>query len=323
MNIREEREMRGEPDPSFWKDKTVLVTGSGGFAGGHLSEYLYNLGASVRCFLREGETPPITGPRSKIVVGDVQDYGSLLKALEGVEIAFHLAAITAISEARANVFSTFATNSLGTLNLLMAAKEKKTKKIVYVSTCQVYGKQESFPITETMLPHPVDIYSASKLAGESLALSFGEMYGMNINISRAFNHYGPRQREGFLIPEVILRLLNGNALEMRNPTATRDFAYVDDIVRGYILMAEKGRASQIYHFCSGIERSVQEIVDTIVRLSGFKPEVRRTSEAPPVDILRSAGDYSKAKKEMGWVPQVAFEDGIKRTLDWYRTNKGD
>ncbi len=168
--------MPGEPDPSFWKDKRVLVTGSGGFAGGHLSEDLYKLGANVRCFLRSGETPPIHGPRSNTMVGDIQDYGSLLKALEGVEVAFHLAAITSISEARANVFGTFATNSLGTLNLLMAAKERKTSKLVCVSTCQVYGKQDILPITEEMLPHPIDIYSASKLAGESLALSFAEMY---------------------------------------------------------------------------------------------------------------------------------------------------
>jgi nucleoside-diphosphate-sugar epimerase len=245
----------------------------------------------------------------------------LLKALEGVDIAFHLAAITAISEARADLLGTFATNSLGTLNLLMAAKEKNTQRLVYVSTCQVYGKQENFPITEDSIPHPMEIYSASKLAGETLALSFAQMYGMNITISRAFNHYGPRQRLGFLIPEVISKLLNGSALEMKNPASTRDFTYVDDIVRGYALLADKGRTSEIYHFCSGIERSVEEIVETVVRISGVKPEIRRISETPPMELPRSFGDYSKANREMGWTPRVDFEDGIKRTLAWYRANR--
>ncbi len=286
-----------------------------------MCEHLIKLRAKVCCFLRPGETPLIGGPRTKVLVGDIQDYQTVLKALEGVDVAFHLAAVTAISEARANVFNTFATNSLGTLNLLMAAKEKKTGKIVYVSTCQVYGKQDNFPITEDMLPHPIDIYSASKLSGESLALSFAETYGLNISISRAFNHYGPRQRAGFLIPEIIERLLHGKALELRNPTATRDFTYVDDIVRGYILLADKGKTSQIYHFCSGIERSVSGIVDEIATAIGVEPDVYQTDDVPRMDLQRSVGDYSKARNEMGWAPQIYFEEGINRTLAWYRANR--
>jgi dTDP-glucose 4,6-dehydratase len=137
-----------EPDPSFWKNKTVLVTGSTGFAGGHLSRYLHQLGANVRCFARSDHNAPLKGPRSKVVVGDVQDYQSLLEALREVDIAFHLAATTPIPETRAKIFGTFSTNSLGTLNFLMAARERKVKKLVYVSTCHVYGKQERMPITE-------------------------------------------------------------------------------------------------------------------------------------------------------------------------------
>ncbi len=312
--------MRSKPDSSFWKDKTVLVTGSSGFAGGHLSESLYELGANVRCFVRSGHNLPVRGARARAVVGDVQDYQSLLEASKGVEIAFHLAAITVIPESRAKIFNTFAVNSLGTLNFLMAARERKTSKLVYVSTCHVYGKQDIVPIVEEAPPHPIDIYSASKLAGESLALSFAEMYDMNISISRAFNHYGPRQRPEFLIPSIMLRLLKGEPLEMENPTPTRDFTHVDDIVRGYLLLAEKGRSSHIYHFCSGIERSVKEIVDTIVRISDSRPEVRWNPEARGVDIPRSLGDYSKAKNELGWYPQVPFEEGVKSVLSWYRAH---
>jgi dTDP-glucose 4,6-dehydratase len=308
----------GDPDTSFWRDKIVLVTGSTGFAGGHLSEFLYKMGVDVRCFARSAQNISINGPRAKTVLGDVQDYQSLLEALKGVDVAFHLAAITIIPETRAKVFNTFATNSLGTLNFLMAARERHVEKVVYVSTCHVYGKQDDFPITEEAPPRPIDIYSASKLAGESLAMSFGEMYEMDISISRAFNHYGPRQKTDFLIPSIIVRLLKKQKLEMGNPAPTRDFAFVEDIVRGYCLLAERGSPSGIYHFSSGKERSVREIVESVANVAGVKPQIRWDPEARRVDIPRSVGDYSKAKKELGWAPRTSFENGLEKAIDWYR-----
>ena len=306
--------MRGDPNPSFWKDKTTLVTGATGFAGGHLAEYLQSMHSEVRCFVRSGQNLAANGPGIKTVVGDVQDYQSLVEALKGVDVAFHLAAITVIPETRAKVFNTFSTNSLGTLNFLMAARERHVPKLVYVSTCHVYGKQNKVPIREDTPPKPIDIYSASKLAGESLALSFAEMYQMDISISRAFNHYGPRQRPDFLIPSVILRLLKHETLKMG-----RDFAFVDDIVRGYTLLGERGTSSEIYHFCSGVERSVKQIANSIAEIAGVKPDIRWNPEARRVDIQRSVGDNTKARKELGWQPRVSFEDGMKKTLAWYRS----
>ena len=307
------------PSESFWKDKTVLVTGASGFAGSNLCNLLAHLGVRVRAFVRSRDGFLVGDSGSTPIIGDAQDYQSLLDALEGVDVAFHLASITLIPETRAKVFNTFNTNALGTLNFLMASKAQTVPKMVYVSTCHVYGKQEKFPITEECAPKPIDIYSASKLAGESLALSFAEMYEMDISISRAFNHYGPYQRPEFLIPSIIAKLVNGDELTMGNPKPTRDFAYVDDIVRGYLLLAENGRSSEIYHFCSGVERSVQEIVETIMRVSGSRSEVRWNPGARRVDIPRSVGDYSKATTELGWKPHVNFEDGIKKTVDWYRS----
>src|SRR3989475_11418523 len=308
-----------EPDPSFWKNKTVLVTGSTGFAAGRVSQYLHQLRANVRCFARSDHNAPVKGPRSKVVIGDVQDYQSLLEALKEVDTAFHLAATTLIPETRAKIFGTFSTNSLGTLNFLMAARERKVKKLVYASTCHVYGKQNKVPIREDTPPKPIDIYSASKLAGESLALSFAEMYQMNISISRAFNHFGPRQRPDFLIPSVILRLLKHETLKMGNPNPTRDFAFVADIVRGYTLLGERGVSSETYHFCSGVERSVKQIANSIAEIAGVKPDIRWNPEARRVDIQRSVGDYTKARKELGWQPRVSFEEGMKKTLAWYRS----
>jgi nucleoside-diphosphate-sugar epimerase len=277
------------------------------------------MGVQLRYFVRSKNDAPSDTPDDKICLGDVQDYQSLLEALKEVDIAFHLAATTLIPETRAKTFNTFSTNALGTLNFLMAARAHDVSKIVYISTCHVYGKQDKLPITEEAVPKPIDIYSASKLSGESLSLSFAEMHGMNISISRAFNHYGPHQRPDFLIPSIILRILHAEKLAMGNPTPTRDFAYVEDIVRGYALLAEKGKSSEIYHFGSGIERSVQEIVNIIMKISGVRSEVYWNPDARRVDIPRSVCDYSKATKELGWKPRIDFEDGIKKTVAWYRS----
>jgi dTDP-glucose 4,6-dehydratase len=310
---------REDPDATFWKGKNVLVTGSSGFAGANLCNLLAGLGVKLRCFVRSTNHFPIDALRANTVVGDVLDYPSLLEALKGIDIAFHLAAITLIPETRAKTFHTYNTNSLGTLNFLMAAKAQEVPRLVYVSTCHVYGKQEKIPITEDTPAKPIDIYSASKLAGENIALSFGEMHGMDICISRAFNHYGPYQRPDFLIPSIILRLLRREKLVMGNPNPTRDFSYVEDVVKGYALLAEKGRPSEIYHFGSGQERSVREIAETIMKISGARSEIHWNPDARRVDLLRSLGDSSKAARELGWKPKVDFEDGIKKTVAWYRS----
>src|SRR5881397_1729022 len=127
---------------------------------------LSSLDAKLGYFVRSKSDLPTDLADSSLVLGDVQDYQSLVEALKGVDVAFHLAAITVIPETRAKVFNTFATNSLGTLNFLMAARERRVKKVVYVSTCHVYGKQDHLPITEEAPARPIDIYSASKLSGE-------------------------------------------------------------------------------------------------------------------------------------------------------------
>jgi nucleoside-diphosphate-sugar epimerase len=146
------------------------------------------------------------------------------------------------------------------------------------------------------------------------------MEGMDISISRAFNHYGPGQRPEFLIPFIILRLLKGQTLEMGNPTPTRDFTHVDDIIRGYLLLGERGKSSEIYHFSSGEERSVRQIVDMNVKLSATNPMVLWDPDARRVDISRSLGDSSKARKILGWSPRISFEEGVKTTIDWYRSH---
>ena len=302
-------------------NSNVIVTGADGFTGHHLCRHLVNRGAKVRALVKPGLLKNLKrGDDMEIVVGDVTDYQSILNAMKGIDAAFHLAAITSIPETRAVIGNTFSVNSSGTLNVLMAARERGVAKVLYTSTCHVYGKQESMPIKEISVPMPIDIYSASKLAGEHLCTAFVEMFGLDITISRAFNHFGPGQREEFLIPSVIRKLLRNQPIRLGNPEPTRDFTYVEDVVAGYVTLAEKGRRGETYHLCSGEERTVREIVEKILEVAESKAKVSWDPEARKIDLPRSVGSYEKARKEFGWEPKVSFEEGLQRTVDWYTSS---
>jgi len=306
----------------FWKGKKILVTGADGYTGYHLCETLLRRGAHVRALVRTGALKNLCQLKNhiEIITGDLLDYPSLLAATRDIDVIFHMAAITLIPETRAMVVGTFNVNAGGTLNVLMAALENRVKKIVYTSTCHVYGKQEKLPITEEHTPVPIDIYSASKLAGEHLCTSFVEMFGVDVSISRAFNHFGPCQRDEFLIPTVITKLLRNEKLELGNPKPTRDYSYVTDIVEGYLLVAQYGKCREVYNLCSGVERTVESVVENIIRIGGFKADLEWSPTARRVDIPRSYGDYSKAQKELGWTPKTTFEEGVLNTIAWYRTH---
>jgi len=302
----------------FWTRKKVLVTGADGFVGSHLCEALRDAGASVRALVRAGNPKNLRAQDGIFPVkGDVLDFDSLLEASSKVDVVYHLGAITLIPETRSMMANTFSTNSVGTLNLLMAALRNNVSRFIYVSTCHVYGEQASFPIRETAAPKPIDIYSASKLAGEHLCTSFVKMFDLDVVITRAFNHFGPRQRTEFLIPSIITKLIGGTC-ELGDPEPTRDFSYVDDIVSGYLAVAELGRTGEIYQFCSGVERTVRDIATEIVRIGKFNADLKWHPGARKVDLPRSYGTYEKAKAELGWRPKTTFEEGISRTIEWYK-----
>ena len=302
----------------FWKEKNVLVTGADGFAGYHLCNTLVKQGANLRAFVKPGVINNLTNLKGiEIIKGDVQDYQSLVSVMQNVDVIFHLAAITVIPETRAVMANTFAVNSTGTLNLLMAAKEKNVKKINYVSTCHVYGKQDNLPIKENYIPQPFDIYSASKYSAELLCLSFVEMFKMDISISRAFNHFGPKQRYEFLIPTIIRKILQHEDLTLGNPNPTRDFSFVSDITDGYLLLAEYGKAGEVYHFCSGIERTIKSIADDIIEIGNFDVEFKWNPNARKIDLSRSYGDNTKSKKDLGWTPKISFKEGIDKTISFF------
>jgi len=305
-------------DRSFWQRRKVFVTGADGFAGSHLSDALVKRGAKVVAMVMPGQLKHVyERPGLDVLKGDVNDYQSVLRAMRNVDVVYHLAAITSIPETRSVIQSTYLTNAGGTLNVLLASRENRVSKVVYVSTCHVYGRQDRLPITEENLPSTIDIYSAGKLGGELVCKALVEMYGLDISISRAFNHFGPRQRKEFLIPSIILQAISKKPLVLGDSTPTRDFTYVDDIVEGYLAIGEKGKPNRVYNLSSGVERTIEEIANEVMKAGRFESDIQWNPGSRKVDIPRSCGSSERARSELYWSPKTSFQEGLKRTIDWY------
>jgi len=312
------------------KSTNVLVTGANGFAGSNLCRLLLEKNANVRAFVRRGgSTANLVGIEDRIDVrlGDVTDLTTLLKATKDIDVVYHLAAVVPVVEARNVPHNTFEVNVVGTFNTAWAAKENGVRKMLHASTCHVYGNQplRELPLRETVKPNPHDIYATSKYASE-IVLQPLINEGFEIVISRAFNHFGPYQEGDFIISKIISQSLKKQNPVLGNPQPTRDFMYVDDVLNGYLLAVEKGRSGEIYHFCSGKEVSMSELCNEILTIG--KKEFGMDEQVAPIwsskrsmDIDRSYGDNSKARKELGWEQRVSLEDGIRKTFEWWNSRQ--
>jgi len=305
----------------------VLVTGADGFAGSFLVENLLANDYNVRALVRN--TPILNIPsrrvrksmgklkRLEIVKGDVMDYPSIQKALMHVDQVYHLASMSGIEETRRNPQGAWS-DTTGTFNVINACIENRIQRMMYCSTCHVYGPQSTFPITESNIPQPNDIYSASKYSCETLSRALMNMNpDLDIVFSRAFNHYGPRQRENWLVPKIIMQALRDGSVHLGGNTS-RDFSYVTDIVDGYRLIMEKGKRGEIYQLCSGIERTVEEIAEDVISVIGRRDIAVSFAVPRSADIPRSYGDAGKAIRELGWERRVPWTEGLRRTVKWYQ-----
>ncbi len=300
-------------------DATVLVTGADGFTGSHLVDYLLERDAKVSALVR---TMPLRNLRRKdrleIIIGDMLDYTSLMRSTRGIDFVVHTAGVVAIDETEAMKRQTLETNVVGMLNLLQASSENEVKRLLYTSTCHVYGRQEKLPITEQHVPSPIGLYAVSKKAAEDVCRTFAD--DLDTVIARSFNKYGERQEPSYLIPRIITKALQDGKVELGNPKPTRDYIYIGDAVDGYVSMLLKGRRGEVYHLSSRVERSVEDVANKILR------EILRVDVVPTwnydmrkrIDIPRLVGDSSKARREFGWEPRVDFDSGLRRTVEWYK-----
>lgn len=308
---------------SFWNDTKVLVTGANGFAGSRLCRLLIEQGASVYALVRDNShllNIRDIIPKINLVYGDIRYAETVMEATRRMDYVFNLAAKVNIEETRRSPSETLRTNVNGALNVAHACKINGVRRLVHVSTCHVYGNipESALPINEETLPCPHDIYSISKYSGE-LVVKTEQRNGLDTVITRAFNHYGPGQTGDFFVAKVVKQLLEDRIPVLGSGKPTRDYCYVDDIVKGYVLSCEKGRNGEIYHFSSGQEISISSLYDRICSAAGKYPEAVWKTERSN-DMSRSFGHFDKANKELGWRPETPLKKGLKLTVEWWRNN---
>jgi dTDP-glucose 4,6-dehydratase len=313
----------------LFEGRTVLVTGAGGFIGGHLTAALVHQGARVRGFLRYNSRDdrgtlswfePEVEREVEVILGDLRDVESVRRAADGAAIIFHLGAQIAIPYSYVNPRDFFETNVIGSLNVAQAALEADVERLIGVSTSEVYGTAQRVPITEE---HPLEAqspYAASKVGADKLIDSFHRSYGLPATIVRPFNTYGPHQSARAIVPTIISQALASDTLRLGSLEPRRDLTYVTDTVGGLIAAAAApatiGRTVQLG---SGDDVSVAEIVDLVAQLLGKELTVERESKRvrpPGSEVQRLISSPRLASRLMGWQPEVGLSQGLTQTLGW-------
>jgi len=309
----------------------VLVTGAGGFIGSHLVERLVAAGAKTRALVRyksDGswgwlDRSPVKD-QIDVVRGDICDRDSVLSAVEGTSIVFHLAALIAIPYSYHAPASYIRTNIEGTLNVLQAARNAGVTRVIHTSTSEVYGTAEYVPIDEA---HPLQgqsPYSASKIGADKMAEAFHLSFNLPVVTVRPFNTFGPRQSARAVIPTIITQCLTSDVIKLGNLSPTRDFNFVGNTVDAFLLAASSANAvGQVINVGSGIEISIGDIARKIVDLTKKNArietdDVRFRPDASEVEQLLASN--SRARDILGWTPRISFEEGLQQTITWIQTN---
>ena len=314
--------------------KKVLVTGSGGFIGSHLTERLVDEGYSVSAFVRYNSrgdlgmlrhVPEDKIKKLDIIFSDLRDYDAVEKAVKDADVVFHLGALIAIPYSYLYPREVVETNIMGTLNVLMACrKNKKLKMMVHTSTSEVYGTALYVPIDEK---HPLQAqspYSASKIGADKMAESFFDSYGLPIATIRPFNTYGPRQSLRAVIPTIISQALIKNRIELGSLTTLRDFTYIQDTVDAFVKMLRSEKCiGKTINIGSNQYISVKDLVGKISEIIGEEIKIIQNKERirPKLSEVQALkADNAMAKKLIGWEPRINLDDGLKLTIDWFKDN---
>nr|WP_321351986.1 GDP-mannose 4,6-dehydratase [uncultured Methanoregula sp.] len=308
----------------------ILITGGAGFVGSHLCEKYTKNGDTVLCLdnFMNGNLMNIrhllNHRNFKLIQGDIQDYDLLEKLMRDVDAVFHLAAQIHVDRSIIEPKLTYDINVLGTQNILEVARMYDVEKIVHASTSEVYGSAEYAPMDEKHplnAPHP---YGASKIAADRMCYAYIETYGMNICIMRPFNLYGPRQKDsgyGGAISIFTKRVLsNMPPIIYGSGEQTRDYTYVEDIVRAYdLILAHSKPIREPVNFGTGVDVKINDLATKIIKLCGkdMKPV---HVDGRPGEVDRLIADITKAKK-LGWKPKFSLDMGLEKFVDWYQNYK--
>ena len=320
----------------------VLVTGAGGFIGSHLCEALLNKGFKVKAMVRynsrqhKGWLENIKNKNLDIFYGDVTDFDSVINGLRDCDYVFNLAASISVPYSFKNPQTFIDTNILGALNIFRASAlvKKKIKKIVQISSSEVYGnnlKKNKNILTEKTITISESPYAATKISSDNLAISMQKATGLPIVVARPFNTFGPRQSLRAVIPTLITQFISlnkkNNSVKIGNLKTSRDFVYVKDTVDGLIsLLKQSCKSGEIYNICTGKSFSIKSIIDNLFKITKKNPKVivskKRLRSAEVFDLK---GSNRKLYKSNKWSPKYknlkGFKIALQETFEWFQEDK--
>jgi NAD dependent epimerase/dehydratase len=317
-----------------YKGRNVLVTGADGFIGSHLTEALAAVGANVTALTQYNafglngwldESPDAVLSAIEIRRGDIRDSGFMHTLIESQDVVFHLAALIAIPHSYDAPQSYVDVNVTGTLNVLEAARRHNIGRVVQTSTSEVYGTALRKPIDED---HPLQgqsPYSASKIAADMMAEAYVRSFSSPVVTLRPFNTFGPRQSERAVLSAMIRQALDPNCTEIRlgDLSPTRDFNYVGNTVDAFLAAGDSENLDygQPYNAGTGVEVSIGDMVEKVQVATGTnKPVVQDDARLRPAasEVRALVADYSRLESACGWTPDVDLDEGVARTVDWWR-----
>lgn len=310
---------------------TYLVTGGAGFIGSHIAAALSGAGARVRVLddLSTGHAENVEeiGGGVDFIRGGLTDEDALARALEGVEVVFHEAAIPSVPRSVESPEETHRACVDGTFALLSAAKRAGVRRVVYAASSSAYGDQPTLPKVEDMRPEPLSPYAAAKLVGEYYCQVWTRVYGFETVCLRYFNVFGPRQDPSSQYSGVISRFISALASGERpviygDGEQSRDFTYVSNVVDGNLRAAESAPAvGRVINLATGRRTTLNELLDALKRLTD-RAEVEAEHREPRVgDVRHSLADITRARDLLGFEPQVGLEEGLRKTLDWWKQSR--
>ena len=312
--------------------KTVMVTGADGFIGSHLTEALVKKGEKVKAFCYYNSfnswgwldsLDPAVKSEIEVFLGDIRDPHGVQEAMKGQDVVYHLAALIAIPFSYHSPDSYVDTNVKGTLNVLNAARDLGTPRLLVTSTSEVYGTAQYVPIDEKHPYQGQSPYSATKIAADRLAESFYRSFNVPLTIVRPFNTYGPRQSGRAVIPTIITQLLAGKEeIRLGSLHPTRDFNYVKDTASGFMAVADcEAAVGEEINIATGREISIGALAEELIRQ--INPAARVVTEDARLrpeksEVERLLGSAGKLRALTGWAPAYTFEEGLAETVAWLK-----
>lgn len=300
------------------------MTGAAGFIGSNLVEALVSRGDTVvgldnLSTGRKENLKCVEGkPNFEFIAGDIRDEAVLGRACRGMDVVFHEAALPSVPRSIENPKEAFEINSVGTLNVLLAARNARVKRVLFASSSSIYGNAEVQPVPESVVPNPISPYGASKLASEALGSAFSASFGIPFFALRYFNVFGPRQdpksEYAAVVPKFMTALTNGTKpVVFGDGLQTRDFTFVGNVVAANILVADKQDAAPgAYNIAAGHPRTVKELLETLCSILG-RPFAASFEPPRSGDILHSSADVRKARSRLGYAPATDLREGLERT----------